>query len=231
MANADALSVILAARYGSAGESALLDPPVRNALRVTVRGRACVAKLLGYAVGPGAEAYNRRLSDGFAMETYTYARLSRWPVTLVDAFSAQAGHVVVTTEYKGRPWGTYEPSEKSDRTVARRLIRQLRAVHRAGVAHGDLILQNILFRPPCGVAIIDFEKSQRSSPEATSWDYRTLVEALLWPRNTRGVAFCVLRALPTELAKRTFASAIGNMADNANAHLDAARRECQERRR
>ena len=150
-------------------------------------------------------------------------------MSLVDAFSPQAGHVVVTTEYKGSPWGTYRPSEKSDHTVARRLLRQLRAVHRAGVAHGDLILQNILFRPPCSVAIIDFEKSLRSSPEATSWDYRTLVEALLWPSNTRGVAFCVLRALPTELAKRTFANAIENMADHANAHSDATRRECHER--
>ena len=205
------LAAILGARYGAAGASEPLDPPVRNALRVTVRGRACVAKLLGYAVGPGAEAFNRRRSDGFATEKYTYGRLARWPVSLVDAFSTQAGHVVVTTEYKGSPWGTYRPSEKSDHTVARRLLRQLRAV----VAHGDLILQNILFRPPCSVAIIDFEKSLRSSPEATSWDYRTLVEALLWPSNT--------------FAKRTFANAIDNMADHANAHSDATRRECHER--
>jgi hypothetical protein len=86
------LAAILSARYGA---SEPLDPPVRNALRVTVRGRVCVAKLLNYAVGPGAGAFNRRRSDGFAMEKYTYARLSRWPVSLVDAFSAQAGHVVV----------------------------------------------------------------------------------------------------------------------------------------
>jgi tRNA A-37 threonylcarbamoyl transferase component Bud32 len=90
---------------------------------------------------------------------------------------------------------------------------------RAGVAHGDLILQNILFRPPCGVAIIDFEKSR-------SGHRGTFVEG----RATHArVAFCVLRALPTEIAKRTFANAIGNMADNANAYSDAKRRECRER--
>lgn len=73
------------------------------------------------------------------------------------------------------------------------------------------------------------QRRRSSARQAQSWDYRTLVEALLWPSNTRGVAFCVLRALPTDLAKRTFANAIGNMADNANAHSDATRRELKAR--
>lgn len=55
MAVGEDLAAILAARPGAAP----LDPPIRNALRVTVRGRA----LLNLR---GADAFNRRRSDGFA---------------------------------------------------------------------------------------------------------------------------------------------------------------------
>lgn len=52
MAVGEDLAAILAARPGAAP----LDPPIRNALRVTVRGRA----LLNLR---GADAFNRRRSD------------------------------------------------------------------------------------------------------------------------------------------------------------------------
>lgn len=95
------------------------------------------------------------------MEKYAYPRLRGWPVKLVDSFSSRAGDVVVTTEYANDPWASYVPSADADAAVARSLLKQVRAIHRLGVAHNDLLLKNILFRKPRGVAIIDFEKSTR----------------------------------------------------------------------
>lgn len=46
------LAAILGARYGAAGASEPLDPPVRNALRVTVRSQFRVSILLPTASTP-----------------------------------------------------------------------------------------------------------------------------------------------------------------------------------
>ena len=81
------------------------------------------------------------------MERLVYARLRRWPVKLVDSFSSRAGDVVVTTEYADDPWDAYVPSEEADAEVARRLLAQVRGIHRLGVAHGDLLLKNIFTLP------------------------------------------------------------------------------------
>ena len=214
------LAAVLVERYGRA--STPLARPVFNARRVRARGRACVAKLIHYVEddGEGGE-FNKRRKAGFAMERFVYARLRRWPVKLVDSFSSRAGDVVVTTEYADDPWDAYVPSEETDAEVARRLLAQVRGIHRLGVAHGDLLLKNILFRRPHGVAIIDFEKSQRCrvGAEPQQWDYWSLIEALLDKDALRGVAFCALRELADgghlKLAKRALANAVSNIAHNA----------------
>jgi tRNA A-37 threonylcarbamoyl transferase component Bud32 len=214
------LAAVLVERYGRA--STPLERPVFNARRVRARGQACVAKLIHYVDddGEGGE-FNRRRKAGFEMERFVYARLRRWPVKLVDSFSSRAGDVVVTTEYANDAWDAYVPSADADAKIARRLLAQVRDIHRLGVAHGDLLLKNILFRRPHGVAIIDFEKSQRCrrGSEQQKWDYWSLVEALLHEAPLRGVAFCALRELAErgheKLAKRALANAVDNIAHNA----------------
>ena len=201
---------ILEKRYGSSEE---LDPPVHNARRVTVQGIRCVAKLINYALGENTDVFNRRRKAGFAMEKYAYRNLTCWPVSLVETFSSRSGqtfgHVVVTTEYPNSLWAEYK---NSDETIDRRLIFQVNAIHQAGIAHGDLLLKNILFQPPHSVAIIDFEKSMRCKPGADSQhlDWWCLIETLLFNSNTRGIAFCVLRGLPDALAKKVFVQALEN---------------------
>jgi tRNA A-37 threonylcarbamoyl transferase component Bud32 len=166
-------------------------------------------------------AFNKRRKEGFAMEKHVYPRLRGWPVKLVDSFSSRAGDVVVTTEYANDPWGSYVPSADSDAVVARSLLKQVRAIHRLGVAHGDLLLKNVLFRKPRGVAVIDFEKSMRSrrGGEPQQWDYWSLIEALLEHTATRGVAFCALLELAgrddEDVAKRALANAVENLIANA----------------
>ena len=202
---------MLEKRYGSSEE---LDPPVHNARRVNVQGIRCVAKLINYALGENTDVFNRRRKAGFAMEKYAYRNLTCLPVSLVETFSSRSGqtfgHVVVTTEYPNTSWSEYK---NSDETVARRLIFQVKAIHQAGIAHGDLLLKNILFQPPHGVAIIDFEKSMRCKPGADSQhlDWWCLIETLLFNSNTRGIAFCILRGLPDSLAKKVFAQALENL--------------------
>ena len=207
------LAAVLVEKYGRA--STPLARPVFNARRVRARGRACVAKLIHYVEddGEGGE-FNRRRKAGFAMEKYVYPRLRGWPVRLVDSFSSLVGDVVVTTEYANDPWGSYVPSADSDAAVARSLLKQVRAIHRLGVAHGDLLLKNILFRMPRSVAVIDFEKSTRSR-RGQQWDYWSLIEALLERKATRGVAFCALLELAkrgdVEVAKKALANAVENI--------------------
>jgi serine/threonine protein kinase len=208
------LAAVLAERYDCMSRP--LVPPVYNARRVTVRGKACVAKLIFYPEDDGeGGAFNKRRKAGFAMEKYVYPRLRGWPVKLVDSFSSRVGDVVVTTEYANDPWGSYVPSADSDAAVARSLLKQVRAIHRLGVAHGDLLLKNILFRMPRSVAVIDFEKSTRSR-RGQQWDYWSLIEALLERKATRGVAFCALLELAkrgdVEVAKKALANAVENIA-------------------
>ena len=193
-------------------------PPAYFARRVTVRGKACVAKLILYYEDDGeGGAFNKRKKAGFAMEKQVYPRLRGWPVKLVDSFSSRVGDVVVTTEYANDAWDSYVPSAESDAAVARSLLKQVRAIHRLGVAHNDLLLKNILFRKPRGVAVIDFEKSTRSrrGGEKQQWDYWSLIEALLEQSSTCGVAFCALLELAErghdDVAKRALANAVGNL--------------------
>jgi hypothetical protein len=185
-------------------------------------GDACVAKLIHYYDDDReGGAFNKRRKAGFAMEKYVYPRLRGWPVKLVDAFSSRVGDVVVTTEHADDPWDSYDPSADSDdpsadsdAAVARSLLKQVRAIHRLGVAHNDLILKNIMFRKPRSVAVIDFEKSTRSR-RAQKWDYWS---DLLEYKATRGIAFCVLLELAKrgdeDLAKRALVNAIGNFVAN-----------------
>jgi hypothetical protein len=65
----------------------------------------------------------------------------------------------VTTEVPSAPWDTYVPSRARDASI----VKQLAAIHRAGVVHWDVFLENVLFRPPCSATIIDFEKSELST--------------------------------------------------------------------
>jgi hypothetical protein len=138
------LASVLAERYDCIPRQ--LVPPVYNALRVTVGGKACVAKLIHYYDDDGeGGAFNKRRKAGFAMEKYVYPRLRGWPVARGQR-----------RRDANDPWGSYVPSADSDAAVARSLLKQVRAIHRLGVAHGDLILKNIMFRKPRGVAVIDF---------------------------------------------------------------------------
>ena len=216
MSISESLAAVLDERYDCMSRA--LVPPVYNARRVTVRGKACVAKLIFYPEDDGeGGAFNKRRKAGFAMEKHVYPRLRGWPVKLVDSFSSRAGDVVVTTEYANDPWASYVPSADADAAVARSLLKQVRAIHRLGVAHNDLLLKNILFRKPRGVAIIDFEKSTRQRRgEQQQWDYWSLIEALLEQSSTRGVAFCALLELAErgheDLAKRALANAVENIA-------------------
>ena len=92
----ESLAAVLAERYDCMSRA--LVPPVYNARRVTVRGKACVAKLIFYPEDDGeGGAFNKRRKAGFAMEKYVYPRLRGWPVKLVDSFSSRAGDVVVTS--------------------------------------------------------------------------------------------------------------------------------------
>ena len=216
----ESLAAVLAERYDCMSRP--LVPPVYNARRVTVRGKACVAKLIHYPDDDGeGGAFNKRRKEGFAMERHVYPRLRGWPVRLVDSFSSRAGDVVVTTEYANDPWGSYVPSAGSDAAVARSLLKQVRAIHRLGVAHGDLLLKNVLFRKPRSVAVIDFEKSTRSrrGGEPQQWDYWSLIEALLEHKATRGAAFCALLELAgrddVDVAKRALSNAVENLIANA----------------
>ncbi len=200
------LASVLAERYDCIPRP--LVTPVYNALRVTVGGKACVAKLIHYYDDDGeGGAFNKRRKAGFAMEKYVYPRLRCWPVKLLVARGRRRRHDGV----RGRPVG---PSADSDAAVARSLLRQVRAIHRLGVAHNDLILKNIMFRKPRGVAVIDFEKSTRSR-RAQKWDYWS---DLLEYKATRGIAFCVLLELAKsgdeDLAKRALVNAVGNIVAN-----------------
>ena len=203
-AMSEKLASVLAERYDCIPRP--LVPPVYNALRVTVGGKACVAKLIHYYDDGEGGAFNKRRKAGFAMEKYVYPRLRGWPVA------------------RGRrrrdandPWDSYDPSADSDAAVARSLLKQVRAIHRLGVAHNDLILKNIMFRKPRGVAVIDFEKSTRSR-RAQKWDYWSLIQDLLEYKATRGIAFCVLLELAKrgdeDLAKRALVNAVGNIVAN-----------------
>ena len=205
------LKDMLDARYGSSEE---LDPPVHNARCINVRGIRCDAKLINYALGDNTVEFNNRRKAGFAMEKYAYRHLKNWPVSLIETFSARSGqtfgHVVVTTEYPNSSWSEYK---NSDDTIARRLIFQLSAIHQAGIAHGDLLLKNILFQSPHGVVIIDFEKSKKCKfgADAQTIDWWCLIETLLFRSNTRNIAFCILRRLPDALAKKVFVQALDNL--------------------
>ena len=195
---------ILAARYG---RSFAIDG-VQNARRVTVRGVACVAKLivhrshLGVHMPGGISA-----RAGFQMEREAYARLgARWPVTLVDSFKAAhgatSGYVIVTTDFHARPWSAYVASPTNDAAVVRQIVRQVRAVHRAGLVHWDLFPKNVLFRPPCSVAVIDFEKSEFStSRDDQDGECAALVVHFAASDATRGVALGLLRSLEPRAAR------------------------------
>lgn len=218
-AMSEKLASVLAERYDCIPKP--LVPPIYNALRVTVGGKACVAKLIFYPEDDGeGGAFNKRRKAGFEMEKHVYPRLRGWPVKLVDSFSSRVGDVVVTTECANDPWDSYDPSGDSDSAVARSLLKQVRAIHRLGVAHNDLILKNILFRKPRGVAVIDFEKSTRSR-RAQKWDYWSLIQDLLEYKATRGIAFCVLLELAKrgdeDLAKSALVNAVGNIVANGGA--------------
>jgi len=52
---------------------------------------------------------------------------------------------LVTTEFRAEPWEAYVPSETRDASVARRLVRQIGAIHHAGFVHWDLFLKKVLF--------------------------------------------------------------------------------------
>lgn len=194
---------ILAARYGRSFPIA----GVPNARRVTVRGVPCFAKLivhrshLGVHMPDGISA-----RAGFKMEREAYARLgARWPVTLVDSFKAAhgatSGYVIVTTDFRARPWSAYVASPTNDAAVVRQILRQVRAVHRAGLVHWDLFPKNVLFRPPCSVAVIDFEKSEVSTNrEAQDGEYTALVVYFAANEVTRGLALGLLRALEPRAA-------------------------------
>lgn len=199
---------ILASKYG---RSFPIDG-VPNARRVTVRGVPCVAKFiihrshLGVHMPGGTSA-----QAGFKMEREAYARLgSRWPVTLVDSFKAAhgatSGHVIVTTDFHARPWSAYVPSPTNDAAVVRQILRQVRAVHRAGFVHWDLFPKNVLLCPPCSVAVIDFEKSELSSNrEDQHGEYAGLVRDFAASDTTRGIALGLLRALEPRAAQLAFA--------------------------
>lgn len=142
------------------------------------------------------------------MERGVYRALGpSWPVRLVDAYEARSGatsgYVIVTTEFRAEPWAAYVPSETRDATVARRLMRQIGAIHRAGFVHWDLFLKNVLFRAPSSVAVIDFEKS------GGVHQARRAARGLCLPHigtgdeaeHARGVSLRLLRALDVVAAR------------------------------
>ncbi len=110
-----------------------------------------------------------------------------------------ARHSSRTTEVETRPWESYVPSRSSDAAVARELVRQIAQIHRAGVVHcvhWDMFPKNVLFRPPCSVAIIDFEKAEFTTDrEARDADY-LICAHFARHENTRGIALGMLRAMP-----------------------------------
>ena len=89
----------------------------------------------------------------------TAASAARGPSRSSTRHGATSGYVIVTTEVPSAPWDTYVPSRARDASI----VKQLAAIHRAGVVHWDVFLENVLFRPPCSATIIDFEKSELST--------------------------------------------------------------------
>jgi serine/threonine protein kinase len=228
---------ILDARYGGSHELATCRSHW-NARAVTVEGTPCVAKLIPRI--PGDAKWNKRQDARFAMERRVYARLPKsWPIKLVEAFRTAIGSCIVTTAYAETGWASYRPSDASDRAVARSLMAQLETIHRMGVAHGDILLKNVLFSKPADVVIIDFEKSVRCSPGGRRQieDYEYLVGSLCESANTRGVAFYVVEHLLRNgkrgTAKEVFVTSVGYIADDARKWRDAeaARLEREEAER
>ena len=192
------------ARYGGSS-------PVEgqsNARRVKWRGRRCVAKLIVHSSERGVHMPGGiSAKAGFDMERRVYRALGpSWPVQLVDAYpatsGATSGYVVVTTEFRAEPWEAYVPSEPRDASVARRLVRQIGAIHHAGFVHWDLFLKNVLFRAPSCVAVIDFEKAEACTKrDVRRLDFICLISELAAKPNTRGIGLCLLRALDSATAR------------------------------
>ena len=135
-------------------------------------------------------------------------------VALVDAHKARSGqtsgYVVVTTEFENRPWESYVPSRSNDAAVARELVRQIAQIHRAGVVHWDMFPKSVLFRPPCSVAIIDFEKAEFTTDRgARDADFLICVR-FAQHENTRGIALGMLRAMPVSAAHGVLARLINS---------------------
>lgn len=75
-------------------------------------------------------------------------------------------HVLMTTRYTGRTLEQMAPhlSIRSRTKLLARVVPALRALHRAGVAHRDLRLDNILFTDEGDVRLIDFDRAVLASP-------------------------------------------------------------------
>jgi hypothetical protein len=79
---------------------------------------------------------------------------------------------------------------------------QLTTLHRAGLAHGDLVLQNVIVSTsPIGVYPIDFERAVERAETASDEQWREHCEQdLLELRKAAGYLLCVLGPQPGELA-------------------------------
>ena len=212
-------AAILKARYGSSSPMSA-QPNVR---RVRARGVPCVAKFIVHRSPSGVHAPGGvSAKAGFDTEREVYRRLGRsWPVSVVDAFAARhgptSGYVIVTTEVPSAPWDTYVPSRARDASIVKQLVRQLAAIHRAGVVHWDVFLKNVLFRPPCSATIIDFEKSELStSREDQEADFGALAADFARRENTRGIAVGMIRAMPLAAAHKALTSMLARATDLLN---------------
>lgn len=155
-----------------------------------VGGMELIAKFIYNAVGDAADA--QHADDAFDTEVAVLRALPTWwGVRYFDAFIVRGlwyGRVVVTTALPSpTPWTLYDGGRDSD--IAKELRRQVRWLHRHGIAHGDLVLKNVLLGGGAKVCIIDFEKSVRNAPaHMLRTDTEQLSRELQELKSTQGIA-------------------------------------------